>query len=396
MASLLIAIIYMAFISLGLPDSLLGSAWPVMYGQLGVPLSYMGLISMIISAGTIVSSFASDFLTRKLGTGLVTAISVFMTAAALFGFSAAGSFAALCVIAVPYGLGAGAVDAALNNYVALHYSSKHMSWLHCFWGVGAAVSPYIMGFCLTSGAGWQKGYLSVSIIQIVLTAILFLSLPMWKKRTSGTDGASEGESAAKPLGLKGAFKIKGVPFVLAAFFCYCSMEATAGLWASSYLKEYRGTSEETAAMFASLFYLGITLGRFICGFVADRFGDKKMVRIGVIGAIFGIVLIILPLGTDIFALVGLVVTGVGCAPVYPSIIHSTPFNFGKENSQSVIGIQMAFAYIGTTVMPPFFGVIAENVGIYMYPFYLLLFAGALGLTSELLNKAVVSNRKTKS
>lgn len=391
MASLLIAIIYMAFISLGLPDSLLGSAWPVMYGQLDVPLSYMGIISMIISAGTIVSSFASDFITRKLGTGLVTAISVLMTAAALFGFSVAGSFALLCVIAVPYGLGAGAVDAALNNYVALHYSSKHMSWLHCFWGVGAAISPYIMGFCLTYGAGWQKGYFSVSIIQTVLTAALFLSLPLWKKRPSAADGNIDNEPS-KPLGIKGAFKIKGVPFVLAAFFCYCSMEATAGLWASSYLKEYRGTSEETAAMFASLFYLGITLGRFICGFAADKLGDKKLIRIGITGAILGIVLIILPVHTDIPALVGLVITGVGCAPVYPSIIHSTPSNFGKENSQSVIGIQMAFAYIGTTLMPPFFGVIADNVGLFMYPFCLLFFAAALGVTSELLNKTVISDR----
>ncbi|MBD5105156.1 MAG: MFS transporter [Ruminococcaceae bacterium] len=391
MASFLIAIIYIAFISLGLPDSLLGSAWPVMYGQLDVPLSYMGIISMIISAGTIVSSFASDFITRKLGTGLVTAISVLMTAAALFGFSVAGSFALLCVIAVPYGLGAGAVDAALNNYVALHYSSKHMSWLHCFWGVGAAISPYIMGFCLTSGAGWQKGYFSVSIIQIALTAALFLSLPLWKKRSSATDGNIHSETS-KPLGIKGAFKIKGVPFVLAAFFCYCSMEATTGLWASSYLKEYRGTSEETAAMFASLFYLGITFGRFICGFVADKLGDKKLIRIGIMGAIFGIVLIILPVHTDIPALGGLVITGIGCAPVYPSIIHSTPSNFGKENSQSVIGIQMAFAYIGTTLMPPFFGVIADNVGVFMYPFYLLFFAAALGVMSELLNKTVIFDR----
>ena len=391
MASFLIAIIYIAFISLGLPDSLLGSAWPVMYGQLDVPLSYMGIISMIISAGTIVSSFASDFITRKLGTGLVTAISVLMTAAALFGFSVAGSFALLCVIAVPYGLGAGAVDAALNNYVALHYSSKHMSWLHCFWGVGAAISPYIMGFCLTSGAGWQKGYFSVSIIQIALTAALFLSLPLWKKRSSATDGNIHSETS-KPLGIKGAFKIKGVPFVLAAFFCYCSMEATTGLWASSYLKEYRGTSEETAAMFASLFYLGITFGRFICGFVADKLGDKKLIRIGIMGAIFGIVLIILPVHTDIPALGGLVITGIGCAPVYPSIIHSTPSNFGKENSQSVIGIQMAFAYIGTTLMPPFFGIIADNVGVFMYPFYLLFFAAALGVMSELLNKTVIFDR----
>ncbi len=385
MASLLIAIIYMAFISLGLPDALLGSAWPVMYSQLGVPLSYMGIISMIIALGTIFSSLASDFLTRKLGTGLVTALSVFMTAAALFGFSAADSFIALCVIAVPYGLGAGAVDAALNNYVALHFSSKHMSWLHCFWGVGASVSPYIMGFCLTSGLGWQKGYFSVSVIQIILTVILFISFPLWKKRSEKNE-----ENSSNVVGLRGAFKIKGVPYVMAAFFCYCALESTAGLWASSYLSEYRGTSEETAAMFASLFYFGITIGRFACGFISEKAGDKRLIRIGVCAAAAGVAMILLPLKTDISALAGLVVTGVGCAPIYPSIIHSTPANFGKENSQSIIGIQMACAYTGTTLMPTFFGVLADNIGIFLYPVYLLIFALILGTMSELLNKATSS------
>ena len=380
MGSLLIAIIYIAFISLGLPDSLLGSAWPVMYTELNVPLSYMGIISMIIALGTIFSSLASDFLNRKLGTGLVTAISVLMTAAALFGFSAAKSFVLLCIIAVPYGLGAGAIDAALNNYVALHYSSKHMSWLHCFWGIGASASPYIMGFCLTSGLGWQKGYFSVSLIQFALTAVLFLSLPLWKKRTDGSQ-----EQSSNIVGLRGAFKIKGVPYVLAAFFCYCAMESTAGLWASSYLNEYRGTSEETAAMFASLFYLGITLGRFICGFAADKIGDKGLIRIGVSIAAFGVILIILPLQTDIMALAGLILAGLGCAPIYPSIIHSTPSNFGKENSQSIIGIQMACAYTGTTIMPTLFGALADSVGIFLYPVYLLIFAVMLAVMSELLN-----------
>ena len=391
MGSLLIAIIYIAFISLGLPDSLLGSAWPVMYTELNVPLSYMGIISMIIALGTIFSSLASDFLNRKLGTGLVTAISVLMTAAALFGFSAARSFVLLCIIAVPYGLGAGAIDAALNNYVALHYSSKHMSWLHCFWGIGASASPYIMGFCLTSGLGWQKGYFSVSLIQFALTAVLFLSLPLWKKRTDGSQ-----EQTSNIVGLRGAFKIKGVPYVLAAFFCYCAMESTAGLWASSYLNEYRGTSEETAAMFASLFYLGITLGRFICGFAADKIGDKGLIRIGVSIAAFGVILIILPLQTDIMALAGLILAGLGCAPIYPSIIHSTPSNFGKENSQSIIGIQMACAYTGTTIMPTLFGALADSVGIFLYPVYLLIFAVMLAVMSELLNNTNTHLKSSQS
>lgn len=385
MVSLLIAIIYIAFISLGLPDSLLGSAWPVMYPQLDVPNSYMGIISMIIALGTIFSSLASDFLGRKLGTGLVTALSVLTTAVALFGFSVSSSFIMLCIIAFPYGLGAGAVDAALNNYVALHFSSKHMSWLHCFWGVGASVSPYIMGLCLTSGLGWQKGYFSVSVVQIILTVILFISLPLWKKNAARTE-----EQPSNIVGLRGAFKIKGVPYIMAAFFCYCAMESTAGLWASSYLKEYRGTSEETAAMFASLFYLGITSGRFICGFVADKLGDRRLIRIGVCAAGFGVLMILLPIKTDILALAGLITAGVGCAPIYPSIIHSTPDNFGKENSQSIIGIQMACAYTGTTLMPTLFGALAENVGIFLYPVYLLIFTAVLGVMSELLNRL---NRK---
>jgi len=282
MYSFLIVIIYLAFIGLGLPDSMIGSAWPVMHVELSVPVSYAGIITMIISGGTIVSSLLSDRLTKKLGTGLVTAISVLMTAVALLGFSFSDSFILLCLWAIPFGLGAGAVDAALNNYVALHYSSRFMSWLHCFWGVGAAVSPYIMGDCLLSNAGWQGGYRSVGTIQVVLTAILFLSLPMWKKRV-GTQEIKK--NAERPKRLTEVFRIKGVPYVLGAFFAYSTVESTAGLWASSYLVQYRGIDVETAARFASLFYLGITFGRFLSGFVADRLGDKRLIRIGIITAL---------------------------------------------------------------------------------------------------------------
>lgn len=369
MYSLLLGIIYLAFISLGLPDSLVGSAWPVMHGELGVPVSYAGILTMLIAGGTIVSSLMSDRVTRKFGAGLVTAVSVFMTAAALFGFSISHSFVALCLWAIPYGLGAGAIDAALNNYVALHYASRHMSWLHCFWGVGAAISPYIMSFCLTNGYGWNSGYRSVSLIQMVLTAVLFISLPLWKKR----EAAEETETPTKALGLSQALKIKGVPYVLLAFFAYCALEASTGLWASSYLVEYKGVSAETAARFAALFYLGITFGRFLCGFVAERCGDRKMIRLGIWGALLGILLVLLPLPVDMFALAGLIVIGFGCAPIYPAIIHSTPVNFGKENSQAIIGIQMASAYTGSTFMPPLFGVISDYLGIGMYPLFLLVF-----------------------
>lgn len=383
--SILIAIIYLAFISLGLPDSLVGSAWPAMQQELGVSVSYMGIITMIIAGGTIISSLFSDKLTRKLGTGPVMVISVSMTAIALFGFSISSSFILLCLWAVPYGLGAGAVDAALNNYVALHLSSRHMSWLHCFWGVGASISPYIMSYCLTGGHGWNSGYRAVSIMQIALTVVLFMSLPLWKKKS--TENSSEG-ATSKALSLSKAVKIEGVTLVLITFFAYCALENTAGLWASSYLVQHRNISVDTAASFASLFFLGITGGRFLSGFIADRFGDKKLIRTGITIAIIGTVLIAIPTKIDGFALVGLVVMGLGCAPVYPSIIHSTPFNFGKENSQAIIGIQMASAYLGTIFMPPFFGIFAANSLIGLFPLFLLFFAFVVLFMSEKLNVVV--------
>lgn len=388
MYSLLLAIIYLAFISLGLPDSLLGSAWPVMQGELGVPLSFAGILSMIIAGGTIVSSLLSDRLTRKFGAGLVTAVSVLLTAAALFGFSISHSFFILCLFAIPYGLGAGAVDAALNNYVALHYSSRHMSWLHCFWGVGVSISPYIMSACLTGGANWNSGYRIVSLLQIVLTVILFLSLPLWKKRTSPGDS----EETAVALSLPQIVRIPGVKYILLAFFGYCAMESTAGLWASSYLVMTKGIAAETAARYASLYYLGITFGRFVSGFVADRIGDRNMIRIGLGIILLGIAAVWLPVGIDLIGLCGLVVIGFGCAPVYPSVIHATPTNFGKEHSQAIVGIQMASAYCGSTFMPPLFGLIAQYVNVALYPVYLAIFAVLMIFMTEALNRTI-SRRK---
>lgn len=400
MYSLLLAVIYLAFISLGLPDALLGSGWPTMYTQLQVPFSYAGIISMIISAGTIVSSFFSDRLTRKFGAGLVTAVSVLLTAGALFGFSVSDSFYLLCIMAIPYGLGAGAVDAALNNYVALHYSSRHMSWLHCFWGVGAAASPYIMGFCLGKGLGWSRGYFSVSMIQIVITAILFISLPLWKSRMDEKEGGIEPKGAeaeqiqtdqtktasSKALSLREILRIKGAPYILITFFAYSAMETTTGLWASSYLVQYLLMEPEKAAKFASFFYLGITVGRFLCGFVADKMGDKALIRLGSGIAGAGILLVLIPFPVTTPALLGLVIIGFGCAPVYPAIIHSTPFYFGKENSQALIGIQMACAYVGSTFMPPLFGTLAARISIWLYPVFLLVFEVLMVLTSEKLNR----------
>lgn len=395
MYSLLLVIIYIAFISLGLPDSLIGSAWPVMHEQLNVPISYAGIVTMIISSGTIVSSLLSDRVTKKLGTGLVTSISVFLTAAALFGFSISKSFILLCIWAIPYGLGAGAVDAALNNYVALHYTSRHMNWLHCCWGVGAAISPYIMSYSLIGGYGWNSGYRSVAIVQIILTAFLFISLPLWKRNNTGNNESSNGsEDKSEVVGLRQALKIKGVKLVLITFFGYCALETTAGLWASSYLVIHRGVDTEIAAQFASLFYIGITFGRFLCGFISDKFGDKQMIRYGLTIIAFGIFLIILPLKSNITALAGLIIVGLGCAPIYPAIIHSTPSNFGPQNSQAIIGIQMASAYTGSTLMPPIFGVIADRINIGLYPFYLLFFVVLMIMMSERLNRTIAAVKRT--
>ena len=382
MVSLLLAIIYIAFISLGLPDSLLGAAWPTLHGELGVPLSFAGLITMLISGGTIVSSLLSDKLTRKLGTGLVTACSVLLTAAALFGFSVSDSLWMLCLWAIPYGLGAGAIDAALNNYVAIHYAARHMSWLHCMWGVGTTISPYIMSAALGGRHGWQSGYRTVSVIQFILTAFLFFSLPLWRKQ------AAQSADTPRVPRAKNVFAIRGVTAVLICFFGYCALESTAGLWASSYLVAVRGVDEATAARFASLFYIGITLGRFLCGFVADRIGDRALIRVGLAVILVGILCVGLPLGSDALALGGLIVIGLGCAPIYPSVIHSTPRNFGAENSQSIVGIQMASAYIGSTFMPPLFGALTEILPIGIYPLYLAAFAVLMIVMSEKLNRLV--------
>ncbi len=389
MVHLLLAVIYLSFISLGLPDALLGSAWPSMYGELGVPVSYSGIIFFIISVGTVVSSLQSDRLTRRLGTGRVTLFSVAMTALALFGFSVSHSFWALCLWAVPYGLGAGSVDAALNNYVALHYASRHMSWLHCMWGVGASIGPYVMGFALTGGAGWSTGYRCIALLQAILTAVLFLSLPLWKKRDGGTDAPGR-KSSAKALSLGQIIRIPGAKPVMTAFFCYCAIEQTTGLWASSYLVLHKGVPPETAAGFASLFYAGITIGRALCGFLTLKLNDTQMIRLGQGVAAAGIAAFLLPAG-EAAALAGLVLVGLGCAPIYPCIIHSTPDHFGADRSQAVIGVQMASAYLGNCLMPPLFGLIAARLSAALLPVFLLTLLGLMVLTHEKLVRTTLGS-----
>ena len=368
MVTLLLALIYLAFISLGLPDSLLGSAWPVMHGVLEAPLSFMGIVTMLISGCTVLSSLFSEWMTKKFTTQGTTIFSVFLTAVALFGFSYTQNHWMLLVWAVPYGLGAGAIDAALNNYVALHYNARHMSWLHCFWGAGAIISPYVMSFALTN-ATWRAGYQIVGLMQLVIGIVLLVTLPLWRVHKKSGDTQAD----TPLLGVRGAFRIKGVPTILFGFFCYCAAEATVMAWSASYLVYVRQISEETAAAMASLFYIGITFGRFAGGFITDRVGDRRMIRLGFGIIVLGVLCLMLPTKSDLPSFAGFVIIGLGCAPIYPCIIHSTPYNFGEENSQAIIGIQMAFAYTGSTLAPPVYGWLGDFVSMKILPFFLIAF-----------------------
>ena len=366
MYTLLLALIYIAFISLGLPDSLLGSGWPVMHISLNVPISFMGILSMIISGGTVIASLFSDRMTRKFGTRIVTVVSVFLTALALLGFSVSNHFWMMIVFSIPYGLGAGAIDAALNNYVALHYSSRHMSWLHCFWGVGTIVSPFVMSYSLANTA-WYMGYRLIGFIQLGIAILLLVTLPVWKVNRTITENTSQQK------GLIGVLKIKGVPFLLIGFFAYCAAEATAMNWASTYMTEVRNIAADTAAQFAALFYIGMTLGRFLGGFVMNKLGDRKMILLGTFVLFCGIIALLLPINTPVVPITGFIIIGLGCAPIYPCIIHSTPYNFGAENSGKIIGIQMASAYIGSTFMSPLFGFLGSHFNFNILPVFLAFF-----------------------
>ena len=381
MASLMIAIIYLAFISMGLPDSILGAAWPTIYPVFNVPVSYAGFITILIASGTVISSLLSNRMQNRFGTGVVTVACTLLTAIALFGFSISNQFWQLCLWALPYGLGAGSIDAALNNYVALHYKSRHMSFIHFFWGLGATAGPYIMGMVLTGGQAWNMGYRVVSYIQAGMTLCLLLALPYWKKSAIRVAETSEG---AKSLTTLDALKLPGAKAVLIAFFCYCAIESTTGLWLSSYMAIYRGISAETAAKWSSIFFLGITIGRFLCAFVTDRVGDRNMVRIGQGLILLGVLLLFLPLG-DIACFAGLISIGLGCAPIYPCLLHETPQNFGTDKSQAIMGIQMACAYLGSTLMPPLFGWLSELVGISLLPVYLLALIILMMVLVERLN-----------
>lgn len=368
MATILLVIIYIASISLGLPDSLLGAAWPSMYQDLEGSLSWAGTISMLISAGTIVSILYSHRLIKKFGTGKVTVASVAMTAMALMGFSMSRDFWNLCLWAIPYGLGAGCVDVALNSYVALHYKSRHMSWLHCLWGVGAAIGPLIMGKCLMAGLNWTGGYQITGILQVALTTVLFCVLSFWEKNSQVLE---KEKKKGYHMGLREILNVAGLKAVMTCFFCYGALEITAGLWAASYMVMVKRIDAQTAAYWTSLFYLGIMLGRFLVGFAADWVSDKNMIRIGQVLALGGIVCLILP-RYRAFWMEGLILVGMGLAPIYPSLLHGIPQQFGEENVQQIMGIQMVCSYGGSILMPPLLGVLAEHFSMRLLPRYLLI------------------------
>lgn len=384
MVTLLLAVIYLAFISLGLPDSVLGSAWPSMFVDFDVPISFAGIVSAIIAFGTIISSLASDRVTRKLGASKTTAISALVTALSLLGFAFSTEFWMLCVIAIPYGLGAGSVDAALNNYVSIHFSSRHMNWLHCMWGLGAAIGPFIMGNVLTGGLEWSSGYIIVSVIQIVIAAILFISLPIWKKSPAESTDTSK-EVLAKPLSLKEIVSLKGAKAVMITFFSYCALEVIVTLWASTYINLEKGIDADTAALWGSLYVLGITVGRAICGFISIKLNDTQLTRLGEGIMVVGLALMLLPLPNG-FTLAGLITFGIGSAPIYPCIIHSTPARFGADKSQALIGVQMAAAYTGTCLMPSLFGIFANHISVALFPFFIGALTVLMIIMFEVYNK----------
>lgn len=382
MVSLLLVIIYLAFISLGLPDTVLGSAWPSVYAGFHVPMAYAGILSTLASACTILTSLLSARIIRRFGTGVVTTVSVALTAIALLGYSMAPSFWVMCLFSIPYGLGAGSVDASLNNYIALHYKARHMNWLHCFWGVGATAGPYIMGLCLAAGGTWNTGYRTIGLIQVALVACLVAALPLWRKvAQTQAAPATEPEDGRKHVSLLAGLKLPGAKQLFTAFFCYCALEGATGLWASSYMVLARGVDKALAAKMGALFFLGITAGRFISGFLTARLNNRRMVRLGQGLAAAGILLVALPLGNGVL-FAGLALMGLGCAPIFPSLLHDTPHNFGQAQSQLLMGMQMASAYIGATLMPPLVGLLAQKLSITLYPLYLIVLLLLMVLMTE--------------
>jgi len=379
---LLLILIYFSFISLGLSDSQLGAAWPAMHGLLSVPLHYAGFISMISAGGTVVSAVFCGKIIKRIGTVKVVMLGFLLTASALLGFSFSGSFIVLCLFAVPLGLGGGAIDVSLNNYVALHYKARYMSWLHCFWGVGAFLGSRIMSAFLLYKNSWNDSYRTIGIVHLCIIVLLFLSLSLWKKSDSNDTPVK-----SSSVGFKKMFSIVGVKEALLVFFCYCTLETITGIWGASYLVTVKGIAKETAAGWIAFYFLGITSGRFISGFITMKLNNRQMVRIGQIIIGCGIITLVLPLGNAVL-LPGLFMIGLGCAPIFPSLLHETPKNFGKEYSHIIIGLQMGCAYIGTSIMPPIFGWLTSFADFKIFPAFIGIILIIKIVLAEVLNKKV--------
>ncbi len=385
MMTILLIIIFISFIGVGLPDSVLGTAWPIMYREFELPISLAGYLTSTVSAGTIVSSFFSARLINRFGTGLVTAISTLLTAIALLGFSFTKNPVFFFVLAIPLGLGAGSIDTALNSFVALHYDAARMSFLHCFYGIGVAASPFIMSFALGEVGNWRKGYLTIALIQFGITAIAFAALPLWRK-VQKKDG-EESEIIVRTLSTKELLQTSGVMMSCLAFFFSCALELTAGSWSSSFFVNTKGVEADTAARIAMLFYIGLAGGRFLSGVFAGMLGRKCLLRISLVILLLSCLVFLLPLPTMITA-AALLFIGLGSGPIYPNLVHLTPDNFGEDIAQSVMGIQQAMTYMGIMIMPWLFGVLAQLFSTALLPWYLLVMFVMYWATFVMLMKKV--------
>ena len=378
----LLVIIYASYIGVGLPNGILSAAWPTMHESLGAALSGAGTVSMLMSACTIAASVGTPFFLRRIGTKNTAALCIALTAFGLLGTSFCRSFFAVCLCAVPYGLGAGGIDVALNDFLARHYKSRYLAWMHCMWGLGASVGPYIVAYALETG-GWTLGYRCIGLLQLAVVAMLFMSTPLWK-RAGDLPAASEKKAAGQST--RSVLRsTPGAGLIIGMFFCYCALEKTASLWCGSYLVYSRGFSAEKAAAFVSLFFLGITAGRALSGFVSVLFSDKQMVRLGS-GALVCGLLVLLAVQTQPAALVGFFLIGLGCSPIYPCIIHMTPALFGEEKAQTLIGIELAGAYVGSLSMPPLFGLLANAGKTSLLPAYILALTLGMIVLHELLHR----------
>ncbi len=376
MSTLLLIVIYITFIGLGIPDSLFGTAWPAIYSAFGVAISHANFVTSIISGGTILSSLLSTRLIKCFGTAKVTAVSTAMTAGALLGFSIAPNIIFLCLFAVPLGIGAGAIDTALNNYVALHYRAVHMNFLHCFYGIGVSLSPYLMSLMLSATGNWRQGYQTVFWVQLGIAIMTIISIPLWKKINS-TD--SYEEENALVIGIIDLLKDLKVRRVCLVFLGSCAIEYTCGVWGSTFLVTEKQMAVDAAAKVIMFYYIGMALGRFSSGILALKCTSQQMIKIGQCITLIAIALLLLPL-SPIATSGALFLIGLGNGPIFPNMIHLTPENFGKERSQAVVSIQMSASYISILLAPVLFGLLAQFISLALFPYYLcaMLFIMLLG------------------